>query len=51
MHYGAGSGSGSGAGFGPGSSIKMEKKSQKIINEMPTFWEIIPLLTLKRQDF
>jgi hypothetical protein len=53
LHYGSGSGSGSGsgAGFGSKSNIKWNKKSQKIKNKRPTFWEIMLLLTLKRQDF
>jgi hypothetical protein len=46
MHYG------SGTGFGSGSEIKFyETKSEKILNERPTVWEIMQLLTFKRQDF
>jgi hypothetical protein len=52
MQYGSGSGSGSGSvsGFGSGSNIKC-KKVTKYKNERPTFWEIMLLLTLKRQNF
>ncbi len=39
---------GSGTGFGSRSNIKCIKK---IKNRRPTFWEIMMLLTLKRQDF
>jgi hypothetical protein len=42
MHYG----SGAGAGFGSRSHIKI-----KIKNERPTFWEIMLLMILKRQNF
>jgi hypothetical protein len=45
MHHGVG------AGFGSGSTIKRNIKSQKIKNEMPTFWEILLLLTLERGRF
>jgi hypothetical protein len=50
IHYG-GTGSGSGNGCGSGSKIKWSIKIERIKNEMPTFWEIMLLLTLKRQDF
>jgi hypothetical protein len=45
MHYG------SGTGFGSGFNIKWNKESQKIKNERPAFWEIMLLLSLKKQDF
>jgi hypothetical protein len=45
MHYG------SGFGFGSGSNIKWNKNCQEIKKKkMPTSWEIMLLLTLKKKD-
>jgi hypothetical protein len=38
-------------GFGSGFKIKWSIKIKRIKNEMPTFWEIMLLLRLKKQDF
>jgi hypothetical protein len=37
--------------YGSGSNIKCNKKVIKSKNGRPNFWEIMVLLTLKRQDF
>jgi hypothetical protein len=42
---------GNGMHYGSGSNIKWNKKVKKILSKRPTFWEIMLLLTLKRQDF
>jgi hypothetical protein len=48
MHY---DDYGSGTGFGSGYNIKWNKESQKTKNVRPAFWEIMLLLSLKKQDF
>ncbi len=48
---GTGTAKHSGSGFGSGTNIKWNTEVKNVRNEMTTFWETMPLLKFKRQDF